>query len=89
MKIQVRTNPVFKDIELTLPYYCKGSSVKCHYWKVYSDEKCLHVTASETDYPSIEIYSSSLAFGDDRIEITKEEFDAEFAATLAVLTEKL
>jgi len=89
MKIQVRTNPVFEEVELTLPYYCKGTAVKCHYWKVFSESEALHVVSSETDYPQIEVYSSIHALGCDRIKCTKEEFDAEYAATLAVFTSKL
>ena len=76
MKIQVRTNPVFEEIEITLPVYRKTGHVRCHFVKVYSEFECMWVTVSCD--PSISICSAKLALYEEYVECTKEEYEQAF-----------
>jgi hypothetical protein len=73
------------EVEITLPVYRKSGDIRCHFWKVYSAKECLHAYIGG----SIEIQSSQCAFQVDDVDCTKEEFDAAYSETLAILNSKL
>ena len=78
MKIQKRLNPVFEEIELELPAYRKSKDAKCHFAKVFSEDKCLWVTVTDLVGLSIEICSSNIAMEPNYIDCTEAEFAEAF-----------
>ena len=78
MKIQVRTNPVFEEVEITLPAYRKSKDARCHFAKVFSENKCLWVTVADLVGLSIEICASSIAMESNYIDCTEAEFTEAF-----------
>lgn len=81
MQIEIQKTVIeFKEIEL--PAYFKNS---CHFFKIYSNTKCLKACALE-DYLEIEQTSSDLAFRLNGTEpSTKEEFEEQYSAVLTKL----
>ena len=89
IKIKIQKTPDFEEVEITLPVYRKTGDVKCHFAKVYSNDRCLWVTQG-TYNPSVNICAPSLAFDcDGMVDCTKEEFEAAYQETLAILNSKL
>ena len=84
MKIQVRTNPVFEEVEIEFPIYRKSESIRCHFVKVYSELECMWVTVACS--PSIGICAAGLALNEGYVECTKEEYEQAFEEVQTKLT---
>ena len=71
--IKIKRNVVSEtEFEITLPYYTKDN---CHFFKIYSESKCIKVYDIEPYGCGISIEHSSLAFSSDNIEkCTEAEF---------------
>ena len=85
MKIQVRTNPVFEEVELELPAYRKSKDARCHFAKVFSEDKCLWVTVPDLIGISIEICASRIAMESNYIDCTEAEFTEAYEEVQAKL----
>ena len=81
MKIQVKKE-VIEYVDVELPFYKKSS---CHYYKVYSEDKCIQVCNLE-ESESIKVVTNLCAFI-STLDSTKEEFDLEFARISNVLND--
>ena len=87
MKIKKRLTPEFEMVEVELPMYLKSGGVRCHYWKIFDNETCLHVLAG--DHPAIEMYSARVCLDGDYVSCTKDEFNLEYNLSLTLLNSKL
>jgi hypothetical protein len=85
IKVAIPVTQKFEEIEITLPVYRKSGDIRCHFWKVFSAKECLHAYIGG----SIEIQSSQCALQVNDVDCTKEEFDAAYSETLAILNSKL
>ena len=84
MKIQVRTNPVFEEVEIDLPAYRKSENVRCHFAKVFSKNETLWVTVAGGI--SIGICSSNIAMEPNYIDCTEAEFAEAYEEVKTKLT---
>ena len=89
IKIKVQKTPDFEEVEFALPCYRKHSEVRCGFWKVYSKEKSLYVCVGSIEQNQFDLQPSSCAFKSGIIDCTKEEFEAAYQETLAILNSKL
>jgi hypothetical protein len=75
MKLKIETKTV-SEIEITLPAFIKSGNI--HFYKVYSEEKCIGVTLADGMH-SIHQAHSGLAFsGNGKEESTEAEFNAAY-----------
>jgi hypothetical protein len=63
-----------QEVEINLPAYYKTS---IHYFKIYSEEKCICVTNMNYHY-EIGLKHAELVFNADAIVCNKEEFEQAF-----------
>jgi hypothetical protein len=63
-----------QEVEINLPAYYK---TRIHYFKIYSEEKCICVTNMNYHY-EIGLKHAELAFNADAIVCTKEDFEQAF-----------
>ena len=89
MKIQIQTNPVFEEVELELPHYCKSENVNCHYWKILSEKETVHIVVAQTGTPKIEIYSTNVVDINRSIECSQAEFEDEYCKAMELLNSKI
>lgn len=73
-----------EEVELEIPAYFKSGGCECHYFKVYSDEKCLMVCVSK-GMETIRNAHAQLAWSDNSIRCTQEEFETAFLNTASAL----
>jgi len=89
MKIQVQVTPSFEEVEVSLPLYRKTGHVRCHFAKVYSEDKCLWVCVGQGN-ESIGIYATATAFNSTgMIDCTEQEFSDAFFEVKKYLNSKL
>lgn len=77
-----------RKVEVPLPYYSKDSA---HHWKVLSPEKCI-VVYSGWDLETCGVERSGsvqLAFGDDKVPCTEQEFTDACYAVLNKIKESI
>lgn len=71
MKIEI-TKVIKEEINVTLPVFRKNN---CHFYKVFSDEKCIQICNLDGNI-AIGIHHSGLAYaGTDTIDCSKNEFE--------------
>ena len=87
VQIKVQKTPTFEEVEITLPCYRRSETKNCNFWKVFNNEYAFYVCVVP-DRETIGIHCISTAI-DNTIDCTKEEFDAAYAETLAILNSKL
>ena len=73
MKLKI-SETVTREVEVELPAYMKSN---CHFYNVYSEEKCIQVCTLE-GYISISIIPSEIAFSSRNIPCQRENFDKAF-----------
>lgn len=81
MKLKFKET-ITKEVEIALPHFMKSN---CHFYKVYSEEKCIQVTDLDGNY-QIQQAHSGLAFLDGQVEATAEEFKDAFERVSVYLT---
>ena len=89
MKIQIQTNPVFEEVELDLPHYCKSEVPNCHFWKILSEKETVHVLSAKYGTPCIEIYSTAVVDINHSIECSQVEFEDEYCKAMEYLNSKV
>lgn len=73
-----------KEVDISLPYYCKNI---CHWYKIYSKDKCIQVFYSKhEDCGGLQSISASIPLeNNDNIQCTEEEFNEKFEIVLEQL----
>ena len=84
MKISIQTNPVFEEIEISLPHYVKDGI--CHFYKVVSETDYLQVYATEYGIGSISGGNSPFRFNSKTLPSSAEEFNAAFERVINELS---
>lgn len=77
------TEQIEKEIEITLPAFRKGS---CHFFKVISETKTIQITELD-GWVGIGQTAASLAFGENMIESTEQEFEESYSRITNILND--
>jgi len=83
MEIEINSTTT-KKVKIELPYYCTDGF--CHWYKVFSEENCIQVMNGNWS-PQIGKHHAGLAFVNNAIECTKEDFEENFKKVFNILNE--